>query len=94
MDKITAGWSKLSEDGQASASNFLYKAITVIDGALGEGYAAKNPGLIGDFMKTAALDAGMASIAKTIQEHAEELKEIYVPIKDGIWSIKDSIDDI
>jgi hypothetical protein len=44
--------------GQASrtANEYLIHAVDSIDRALGEGYAKKNPELIGAFMQAAALD--------------------------------------
>ncbi len=70
MDKIEANWKKLSDDGYGAAINYMNEAIKVIDEKFGKGYAAKNPKLVGDFMKAAALDAQGMYIAKAIQNLA------------------------
>ena len=46
MEKITANFAKLSDDGDASALNHLNAAIHNIDSILGKGYAAAHPELI------------------------------------------------
>lgn len=55
------------ERAALAASQYLDYAIGEIDTKFGQGYAEANPGLVGDFMKAAALE----SIASQINANAE-----------------------
>jgi hypothetical protein len=47
---------QLMNQASTTSQTYMLDAIKYIDETFGEGYAVKNPSLVGDFMKTAALD--------------------------------------
>lgn len=75
MEKITATYAKLSDDGDAAALNHLNAAIHNIDSILGKGYAAAHPELICATMKVASIDAASMVIGKCMQESTEILSK-------------------
>lgn len=87
MDKITASWSKISEDGVSAAINYFNSAIETIDKEFGEGYSKQHPELVSSFMNAAATEAQGTYIAKTIQELAEELSKSNKEIANRIFDI-------
>lgn len=46
----------LMRQASMTAATYFNDAVRIIDEKFGEGYARKNPGLVGDFMKTADSD--------------------------------------
>jgi hypothetical protein len=72
---ITAGWTKLMEDGQNEAYMGLIDAIEKIDKQLGIGYAKEHPELIGAYMNTASKATMGAVIGKCILELRDSLDE-------------------
>lgn len=70
-EEVTAAWSKIMEDGAASAR---YHMRTAKDD--GDGYAAEHPELIAAFMATAVADANQASLNVAAQK-----------IRDGLYAI-------
>lgn len=50
-----------------TADDYLLAAVEFIDREFGEGYAKAHPELVGDFMKTQALDSGATVIARALQ---------------------------
>ena len=70
MEKITATYAKLSDDGDAAALNHLN-----IDSILGKGYAAAHPELICATMNVASIDAASMVIGKCMQESTEILSK-------------------
>ncbi|EOV9570216.1 hypothetical protein ACN5LI_001836 [Cronobacter turicensis] len=63
----------------ATASSWMLRAVEEIDEIFGAGFAKKNPGLVGDFMKTAALD----QLGMNIRGAAEALERLEVTVHDG-----------
>lgn len=61
---------ELMQQSMMTAHDYMNHARRDIDELFGEGYAAKNPQLIGDYMKTAAIDlatfAGLRKISESI----------------------------
>lgn len=53
---ISGSWDQLVIDASATAHTYLSSAIRYIDEELGDGYAKKNPALIGQFMQVAGQD--------------------------------------
>ena len=68
MDHITANAETLMRQASMTADEYLREAISRIDARLGEGYAAKNPALIGAFMAAAAQDYAAALGAAVRQD--------------------------
>lgn len=54
---------------------YMTTARRRIDELFGEGYAEKNPQLIGDFMKSAAIDLATFSGLRKISESIDSLSE-------------------
>jgi hypothetical protein len=75
MTYITANPTELLQQASMTAHDYLREAVKRIDGELGEGYARKNPGLVGAFMQAASLDMGSTTIAKVIGEAIEGLAD-------------------
>lgn len=68
MDHITANAETLVRQASATADEYLRDAIRCIDARLGEGYAQKNPVLVGAFMGAAAQDYASAIGAAVRQD--------------------------
>lgn len=75
-EEVTAAWSKIMEDGAASARYHMRTAKDEIDALFGDGYAAEHPELIAAFMATAVADANQASLNVAAQK-----------IRDGLYAI-------
>jgi len=56
-----------------TANTYLRKAIESIDNAFGEGYAKKNPVLVGAFIQAAAMDMGASVLAQQIRAGLESV---------------------
>jgi len=54
------------EGAMVTADTYLHKGIESLDKAFGEGYAAKNPALLGAFIQTAAQDYHAALTTKPV----------------------------
>ncbi|QDH65222.1 hypothetical protein [Pseudomonas azotoformans] len=80
---FTASPERLVLQASMTAGEYLREAIKSIDELLGEGYASKNPALIGAFMATAAQDFHTAVSAAALQE-----------LTTGVGSVSDSLDRV
>lgn len=76
MSEITASYKKLAEDARHSAKSSLEKAVEAIDEQFRKGYAEANPALTAGFMIAASKEIAGVTIAKTLLEIRDELKEI------------------
>lgn len=61
---------------------YMKKAVDIIDAMFGLGYAKKNPQLLGDFMKTAAIEKHAMIIKIIGDDHYEFTRETEKPQKD------------
>jgi hypothetical protein len=68
MTTISADWGTLLTQASDTAESYFNRAVRHIDERFGDGYAAKNPQLIGAFMQTAAIDFATASFGKVVGE--------------------------
>ena len=73
MNKIEANAETLMKQASMTSSEYFHKAIKDIDSIFGEGFAKANPQLIGDYMKTSAMDFLAASITSGLQDISEPL---------------------
>lgn len=64
---IAADSETLLKQAPWTARDYLMHAIHDIDEQFGEGYAKRNPELVGRYMQTCALDFGAAIIARAIE---------------------------
>lgn len=67
-DRITADITTLFDQSLDTAKTYMREAISCIDAAFGDGYAAKHPELVGSFMTTAATDFQTMILGKTIPD--------------------------
>jgi len=58
---------RLMEQAPDTAHVYLLRAVEIIDGCLGKGYAKKHPELIAAYLLTCAVDCGASMIARAIQ---------------------------
>ena len=73
MNRIEASAETLMKQASMTSSEYFRKAIEDIDSIFGEGYAKSNPQLVGDYMKTSAMDFLAASITSGLQDISEPL---------------------
>ena len=66
---ISADFETLMRQAPMTAEVYMMEAIECIDKQLGEGYAKKHPELIGDFIKTCAIDYHAGVVSKLIKEY-------------------------
>ena len=72
---ITADFHTLMDQAPGTAAVYLNEAIESIDKAFGEGYAKKNPSLVGAFIQASAMDMGHAVLAQQIRAGLESIAE-------------------
>lgn len=85
MTDITASAETLMRQAGYTAEVYMNAAIESIDKWFGKGFAAKNPQLVGDFMKTAAMDYGAAILSQQIGQALEEISgsiQTAIPVED------------
>lgn len=83
MSEIQADSSKLAEDARHSAKLSLEKAVEAIDKQFRKGYAEATPALTAGFIIAASKEIAGTTIAKTLLEIRDELKEMRKNI-DGV----------
>lgn len=93
-DQIAADFTTLYRQASMTAEGYLQKAISSIDEALGEGYAAEHPELIAAFMATAASDCNTAVSAKVNSAALREIADSINTLSMSIDRISDSIDGV
>ena len=71
MNRIKADPVTLMRQASMTSSEYFRKAIEDIDNEFGEGFAKANPQLIGDYMKTSAIDYLAGSITIALQDISE-----------------------
>ena len=76
MTKITASAETLIQQASMTANEYFKQAIRDIDEEFGEGYAQKNPNLIGQYMLTSSNDYLSASITSSLQNIVGALENI------------------
>lgn len=59
--EITCGFSTLLRQAPMTAHDYMFHALKDIDELFGDGYAAKNPELVGVYMKVCAMDYDTAT---------------------------------
>ena len=73
MERIKIGYPDLLRQSQSTAHDYLLSARNDIDKVFGEGFAAKNPGLVSTYMQVAMRDFTVAALLKAGLEVAEEV---------------------
>ena len=72
-DYIELNATELVLQSPVTITSYLRHAIVSIDGELGEGYAARNPQLIGAFITAAASDFNACCLAQQIRAAIDDL---------------------
>jgi len=95
---ITADFHTLMDQAPGTAAVYLNEAIESIDKALGEGYAKRNPSLVGAFIQASAMDMGHAVLAQQIRAGLESIAENISttdvePVADALEKIADNLGD-
>jgi len=72
---ITASFETLYEQSSMIADGHLSKAVKCIDSELGNGFAKKNPALVGAFMQAAVLELGFSTLAQQVRAGLETIAE-------------------
>ena len=80
----------LMRQASMTAQDYLNKALEVIDGAFGEGYAREHPELVDAFMQTAAANFAATFQADFLGKIAEKLEGI----SESIGDISDSNEEV
>jgi hypothetical protein len=65
---ITANAETLMRQASMTATEYMIEAVKEIDNLFGDGFAKKNPRLVGDFMKVASKDFQTSITCKTTYE--------------------------
>ena len=66
-----------------TTNGYMQDAIEAIDREFGDGYAKKNPQLVGDFMKTCGNDLSGSIIALSIQQLGDLIPQLADAIEGG-----------
>ena len=66
---------------EITVSDYMTAAVKMIDRELGEGYAAKNPGLIGVLVKAMAMDFNTTSQSEDLYDIAGSIDLLALEIK-------------
>jgi hypothetical protein len=69
-----------------TAEEYMRKAVTAIDELFGEGYAKKNPQLVGAFMQTAADDYGAGAVSFALEDIANAIENAAGTMADAATS--------
>lgn len=83
-DYVTANFTELMNQASDTAAVYLRRAITEIDKSFGEGFAEKNPNLVGAFMQAAASDLHGATLAKVIGAALQEVSRSIEQVSSAI----------
>ncbi len=83
-DIISASWAELMEQGVSAADYYMQCAVDRIDKLFGKGYASNHPELVGDFMKTVAIEANGQSRNKCMQICTNEIVEEISVLSDNL----------
>ncbi len=75
MEKITLSFDTLMRQAAGTSQFYLREAMQDIDNLFGEGYASKNPGLVGNMVMASAIDYHGAALSKTMQDSLTELSD-------------------
>lgn len=70
---IIADYDTLMKQSHWTAALYMNEAKKAIDSTFGEGYAAKNSNLVGQFMMTAAIDMAGATVAKNLGSVCQQI---------------------
>jgi hypothetical protein len=82
--EITASPDTLIRQASMTVHDYMRAAKTEIDKVFGDGYAAKNPGLVGAFIQTCAADYGAAIQAKILGCALHEVAASLRPVTDAL----------
>jgi len=93
MNRIEANAETLMKQAPMTASFYFQKAIEDIDNVFGKGFAKANPQLIGDYMKTSALDFLSASITSGLQDISEPLYRLQ-DISSALENVSNAIESL
>jgi hypothetical protein len=85
--EITASYETLLDQATYTAGCYLGGAVRSIDSLFGDGYAKKNPGLVGAFMQTAVADFSAALSVIASQNVAEALRAAVFDLGDVAGSL-------
>ena len=75
--QIQCGAATLMDQAPDTAQTYLVKAIRYIDRQFGDGYAKKNPALVGEFMRVSAMDLHSSFILLSVEKIEEILKGVH-----------------
>ncbi len=73
MSEIRANFHTLMNQAPGTVGFYLTKAIDEIDRHFGDGYAKKNPALLGAFLQATALDFGVSVLAQQVRLGLQEI---------------------
>jgi len=73
--QITTTFTEMMQQAWATADLYMGRAVKCIDRQFGDGFAKKNPALVGAFMQTASLDFMGGEIAQQIRAGLDQLAE-------------------
>jgi hypothetical protein len=71
MKRITAEPETLVRQAALTTADYMRDAVNEIDKTFGDGFAKKNPELVGQFIQTCATDYSAAAVVSAIQDLTE-----------------------
>jgi len=83
-DRVTAGFTELMRQAPETAKVYLLRAKQDIDSSFGEGFAQRNPALVGAYMQTAAADFSAASGQRVYGSALDRIADALENLADAI----------
>lgn len=89
--EISANFHTLMDQASGTAATYMGEAVDAIDHLFGDGYAKKNPQLVGSFMRTAATDMGHAVLAQQIRAGLQSIADNMPSLDMDMESLTESL---
>ena len=76
MTTIPASYDTLFGQAKDAVQDYFYRARNMLDESFGEGYAEKNPALVGQLVTAMATEMSGATFGKSVGEVADVLSNM------------------
>jgi len=76
MSLVDLDFSGLAQQAPTTVVGYARRIISEMDGHFGEGYMKRNPALLGEMVKAAAIDFATATAAKMIEHGCNRIADM------------------